>query len=90
MKNNSKKTGAATNGRIEYTNNVKSVSCNCRACFHSKKTCGTIYCTYYDKLNPQKKRCVRFSPKENYGPKKDRPKAPIKSTYVPTFPWEMP
>ena len=99
MKQKGKKSGVSMGGSIEYTRNIKSVKCNCSSCFHSRKAAGTIYCSYYDKFSPTKKKCVRFSPKENYSKGKERQKAPLKSkganqsimsTYVPTFPWEMP
>lgn len=88
MKNSSKKTGTSTNGHIEYTNQVDSIKCNCKKCFHSKKAAGTIYCKYYDLFSPHKTKCARFSPKGNYGPKSKQKFS--MSTYTPTFPWEMP
>ena len=88
MKNTSKKTGTSTNGHIENINQVNSIKCDCKNCFHSKKAAGTIYCKYYDLFSPRKAKCARFSPRENYG-QKDRNKC-LKSTYTPTFPWEMP
>ena len=100
MEQNSKKTGTSTNGHIEYTRNVKNIKCKCKSCYHSQKAAGTIYCKYYDKFSPNKKSCARYSPKENYRKRNDNktssqnkqktPKPSIMSTYVPTFPWEMP
>lgn len=88
MKNNSKKTGTSTNGHIENINQVDSIKCDCKKCFHSINAAGTIYCKYYDLFNPHKTKCVRFSPTENYGPKNKQKSS--KSTHTQTFPWELP
>ena len=69
MKDQNKKTGTAMS-RIINTNNIKSVKCNCRQCYHSKviNTYGIkeLYCKYYDTLNPQKKKCKRYYDKNKY------------------------
>ncbi len=88
MKNTSKKTGVSTNGHIENINQVDSVKCNCKNCFHSNKAAGTIYCNYYDLFSPKKTKCARYSPKENHAP--NSKKKFNMSTYTPTFPWETP
>nr|WP_297765918.1 hypothetical protein [uncultured Butyrivibrio sp.] len=88
----SKKTGVTTNGKIENINNIGSVKCDCRKCFHSKKIYGGVYCKYYDKINPRKQKCIRFCQKEHYKPI-DRTKPIIAkelTSYEPSFPWETP
>ncbi len=88
----SKKAGVSTSGRIENINHITSVKCDCRKCFHSKKVYGGVYCKYYDKLNPNKPKCIRFSQRESY----DRPdrtksiRAVDMTSYEPSFPWEIP
>jgi len=54
------KTGTSMCGTIEYTNSVKRIRCNCESCKHSKISAGALFCTYYDIVNPHKRKCARY------------------------------
>ena len=92
MKSGSKKLGIPANGRFEYTNRVKPVTCNCSKCIHSKKAAGTLYCSYYDTFSPKKKVCVRYSPIENDGVRQkplNKSEITKMSKKKKSFPWEI-
>lgn len=39
---------------------AKSIPCDCNFCRNCNKRCGALYCTYYDIVNPSKKKCARY------------------------------
>ena len=52
-------TGRETNTIIQLKNPEK-ITCDCARCRHSKKVAGTLYCTYYDEISPERKTCARY------------------------------
>ena len=64
-KETSKKTGIPMS-RIENTNTIKSVKCDCKKCFHFTNNHGIPYCKYYDRPNPHKPKCIRFIEEKDY------------------------
>ena len=52
-------TGVETNVIIHVKKPDK-IRCDCQRCRHSKRAAGTIYCTYYDIISPNKKTCARY------------------------------
>lgn len=54
-------TGTSMCGKIEYTNNVNKIKCNCECCKHSKISAGILFCVYYDIVNPHRHKCARYS-----------------------------
>lgn len=59
MSQDTKKTGISMS-RIENTNTIKSLKCDCRKCFHSSIRDGALICNYYNKVKPTKRVCKRF------------------------------
>ncbi len=89
MKETSKKTGTSM-GRIENTRFVSPIKCNCRDCFHSVRKQGTLYCNQYDIIDPHKRKCKRYSKRNDYAVSTAEYQESIekKKTAQPTFPWE--
>ena len=36
------------------------IQCDCSRCRLSKRAAGTLYCTYYDIISPNRKTCARY------------------------------
>lgn len=51
--------GTQTNTVI-HLQKLSKIECDCARCKHSKKGAGTLYCTYYDIISPNKKTCSRY------------------------------
>jgi len=52
-------TGVQTNA-ITYIKKADRIPCDCERCKHSKRGAGTLYCTYYDIISPNRKTCARY------------------------------
>ena len=52
-------TGAETNVIIRVKK-ADRIPCDCERCRHSKRSAGTLYCTYYDEISPNRKTCARY------------------------------
>lgn len=74
--------------RIENTRNVKSITCDCAKCYHSTNKKGVIYCSYYDLINPKKRKCARYFEMDKTKRKTKEKVKRVKKE--PTFPWELP
>lgn len=84
------KSGTAMSS-IENTNNVSSIKCDCKNCYHSEKRNGILYCKYHDIVRPHKSKCKRFSEKNNYSINRAEYEKLVerkKKRIEPTFPWE--
>lgn len=90
----SDKSGIQMNGRIENTNKVKAINCDCSLCGHSKQyklgDQKMIYCKIYKKNNPQKHKCKRFYYRERFDNNKKMTSAKEITSWEPAFPWEIP
>lgn len=89
MKEGNNKTGISM-CRIENTRSVSSIKCNCSDCFHSVKKKSTLYCTQYCIIDPHKRKCKRYSKRNDYAITSEEYQETLekKRTAEPTFPWE--
>ncbi len=84
------KTGVSM-GRIENTNIVGAIPCNCNKCCHSYKKSGVLYCSQYGKVDQDKKKCKRYAARGNDNISRKEYKKLIEEKNKrtePIFPWD--
>lgn len=84
------KTGVSM-GRIENTNTVKSIPCNCKKCCHSYKKKDILYCAQYGLIRPNKKTCKRYATRDDYSISKKEYLRLVEEKNKrkePVFPWD--
>ena len=80
----SKKSGTSMS-RIENTNTVKPIPCDCRKCYNN-----IPYCRLYDLVRPHKRKCKRYSEQDYHVTKEEYDKSleTKRKRTEPVFPWE--
>lgn len=52
-------TGVNTSTMIHVKKPDK-IQCDCRRCYHSKRSGDTLYCSFYDIFSPARQSCARY------------------------------